>query len=231
MLFASVPQSVVRVDPVYPLYRLLTVGTDTYDSSAAVYVFTALTEEETAEEEAAEEEAAEEEYNDQEASANTRLAAPPLRIIPRKLSKASKRSLGVTSSWTEVAKFTPKGPAEFTGYGSAVSLHKSSVTNPVSLETIYTTSIAVGSPAGGPKADGQVYVYTSAHSSTPDSITWGTPGTKEQMLTASNRHYDDMYGCSVDISADVLAVGAKNQGEDGSQTGAVYLYSHDTHHK
>jgi len=270
------------------------VGTNTYDSSAAVYVYThARRPSKTADDAAEEESSVEEEDEDimgtsgadedtgvedaggdateededimgasgadedtgvedaggdatvdeggdagGDVTANTHAHSyPPLQVLPgrrRQLATADPDATDTDTDsalWFEAVKLLPAGASEFTGFGSAVALLETTDASPSGDTTTITTSVVVGSPAGGPKEDGQVYVYSRSRIDTHNTtgvFDWDSvePG-GSQMLAASDRQAGDLYGCSVSVVADLLLVGAKNRGADGVQSGGVYLYTRD----
>ena len=64
---------------------------------------------------------------------------------------------------------------------------------------------------------GAAYVYTR------DGFKW----TEEAILSASDEDEADFFGYSVSVNGDLIGVGASNDEENGSTTGAAYLYRFD----
>jgi len=79
--------------------------------------------------------------------------------------------------------------------------------------------VVVGARASSFVGDGlgAAYVYTR------DGFTW----TEEAILSASDEDESDFFGYSVSVNGDLIGVGASNDEENGSTTGAAYLYRFD----
>lgn len=117
----------------------------------------------------------------------------------------------------------PLGPKQFTRFGEAVAI--------ATLESIGKAVedelFIVGAPIGGPKHDGQVYVYWDTDMELTNSSVPAEKWATQQMITASDKAPYSSFGNAVAACGSLLIIGAEKDAAMGIDNGAVYLYSWD----
>jgi hypothetical protein len=107
------------------------------------------------------------------------------------------------SVWSQQAKFLADDGADDDGFGGAVS---------VSGDTAVVG--AQSAAMGGTKFSGKVYIFNRANGS------WA-----QQVKLTGDTQSSELFGCSLSLQADTLAIGANGSLVDGKfQQGAVYLF-------
>jgi hypothetical protein len=108
-------------------------------------------------------------------------------------------------SWSaELFKLTPSDPSDYSSFGAAVSIDEDGW-------------LAVGAPYTGDSGigNGAVYIFDESD------------GTQNKKIIASDGDIDDGFGTTVASESGYLLVGAPYDDDDGSSSGAVYIYSQD----
>jgi len=107
------------------------------------------------------------------------------------------------TSWSEQAKLTASDGADGDRFGVSVA--------------IAGDTIVVGAHWDDDNGadSGSAYVFTST----------GTTWTQQAKLTASDGAEDDQFGFSVAIAGDTIVVGARLDGDNGSFSGSVYVFT------
>jgi hypothetical protein len=142
----------------------------------------------------------------------------------------------VDSVWVQVQKFAPGDPSAGAHFGAAISL-SGAVAGPVAQEqkinaddgvagdgfgkslAVHGDVLVVGSSghdAAGPDA-GAAYVYRYNGSS------WS----QETKLQAPDAAAGDLFGVSVGLYDNLIAVGASREDSSGTDSGSVYTFRHD----
>ena len=109
------------------------------------------------------------------------------------------------ANWTQQAKLTASDGAAYDHFGGAVSVHGDMV-----------VAGAIGCDDGGSDS-GAAYVYRFN----------GSAWIEEAKLTASDAADEDWFGASVALHDDVVLVGAYGNDDDGSRSGAAYVFRYD----
>jgi hypothetical protein len=109
------------------------------------------------------------------------------------------------TGWTQQAKLTASDGAAEDLFGDAVSLYGD-----------VAVVGALGHDDGG-SASGAAYVYRLN----------GSAWIEEAKLTASDAADEDWFGASVALHDDVILVGAYGKDDDGSRSGAAYVFRYD----
>jgi len=107
--------------------------------------------------------------------------------------------------WTEEAKLSASDGQAWDLFGFSIAMSGD--------------RIVVGARANSFGGDGlgAAYVYTR------DGFKW----TEDAILSASDEDEADFFGYSVSVCGDLIGIGASNDEENGSTTGAAYLYRFD----
>jgi len=111
------------------------------------------------------------------------------------------------STWVQESQLFASDPEASAAFGKSVS--------------IYNTTIAVGSPNFTASADGAAYIFDYSDQTSP---LW----TESQKIIASDSTVSNVFGTSVSVHGNILAIGAPLHNHDGSLDGAVYVYEKDT---
>ena len=106
------------------------------------------------------------------------------------------------SSWNQKAKLEPADGTAIDMFGSAVAIDGD------------TAATASPGDSDGGGMSGSVYVFKRA----------GTLWTLEAKLTASDAAASDLFGLSIAISGDTIAVGAASNDDTGSASGSAYVF-------
>jgi len=109
------------------------------------------------------------------------------------------------TTWTQQAKITASDGVpddRFGSFGSAA---------------ISGDTVAIGATKDGDAGSnsGSAYVFTRS----------GTTWTEQAKLTASDAAAGDIFGISVGVSGDTVAVGASEDGDAGSNSGSAYIFN------
>ena len=112
------------------------------------------------------------------------------------------RNAGGPNAWGEVAKVTPLQQITGMRFGAAVAIDRD--------------VLVVGAPAEARNA-GAVYVFVREPA---DPSAW----TQVKRITPVDAASDDFFGCSVGVSGDTVIAGAYGDDDDGSESGAAYVF-------
>ena len=129
-----------------------------------------------------------------------RMAVMPEGILIRVEDRAATYPLTVDPTVTQVQKLIAPDPDEYDFFGNAVA-----------IDGDYLVVGMYGDMIGGTRFGGSAYVFVR------NGGTWSF----QAKLTADDGQAGDQFGFSVDVSRDLVAVGAP---ERDSKTGAVYLF-------
>jgi hypothetical protein len=108
------------------------------------------------------------------------------------------------STWSQEAKLTASDGAAGDEFAMSVAIDGSTL-----------VVGAFGDDVGSHSSQGSAYVFTRS----------GTTWTQQAKVTASDGATDDLFGRSVGVSGDVMAVGAFKQDAPGTNQGAAYVYT------
>lgn len=109
------------------------------------------------------------------------------------------------SSWVQEAKFAGAGTGPNDRFGDAVAISGDAVAVAAPFDDDF------GSNAGA------VYMFRY------DGMAWNAKG----KLTASDAAAEDLFGFHVSMCGDVLAVGARNDDDMGTDSGSAYIFRYD----
>jgi hypothetical protein len=106
------------------------------------------------------------------------------------------------ANWIEQTKLTASDGTEWDYFGSSVVISDN------------RCFVGASNDDWNREGSGSVYVFE-----------WdGTNWNQQTKLTASDAGYDDLFGCSVDVSGDRCVIGAYNDNDMGNNSGSAYIF-------
>ena len=129
----------------------------------------------------------------------------------------------LTSGWTQRAKLTASDGAAYDRFGNSVSIDGDTVVVGAFADDGPTLPPPFGNGSPAWSNSGSAYVFTR---NTAGSLTSGW--TQRARLTASDAADSDLFGWSVSIDGDTIAVAAWGDDDKGSNSGSAYVFTRDT---